>query len=65
MHKLIFILLIMVSYDLAGQTFSPVEIEAWQKRAKNITIIRDHYGVPHIYGKTDADVVFGLMYTQC
>jgi len=27
-------------------------------------IYRDTYGVPHIYGKTDADVVFGLMYAQ-
>ena len=29
-----------------------------------ITIVRDDWGVPHIYGKTDADVVFGLMYAQ-
>ena len=27
---------------------------------KNITIYRDHYGVPHIYGKTDEDVAYGL-----
>jgi acyl-homoserine lactone acylase PvdQ len=30
-----------------------------------VTIIRDKWGVPHIYGKTDADVVFGLMYEEC
>src|SRR5260370_11478132 len=30
----------------------------------SVTIYRDTYGVPHIYGKTDADVVFGLMYAQ-
>ena len=28
------------------------------------TIYRDAYGVPHIYGKTDADAAFGLMYVQ-
>jgi acyl-homoserine lactone acylase PvdQ len=28
-------------------------------------IIRDDFGVPHIYGKTDADAVFGLLYAQC
>jgi penicillin amidase len=28
------------------------------------TIYRDTYGVPHIYGKTDADAAFGLMYAQ-
>jgi acyl-homoserine-lactone acylase len=27
-------------------------------------IIRDDFGVPHIYGKTDADAVFGLLYAQ-
>ena len=32
--------------------------------AKRITIIRDDFGVPHIYGKTDADAVFGLLYAQ-
>jgi len=31
----------------------------------NIEIIRDDFGVPHIYGKTDADAVFGLLYAQC
>ncbi|HEX8029386.1 MAG TPA: penicillin acylase family protein [Vicinamibacterales bacterium] len=40
------------------------ELAAWKQRAANITIIRDDWGVPHIYGKTDADVVFGLMYAQ-
>ncbi len=33
------------------------------KKAESVTIIRD--GVPHIYGKTDADAVFGLLYAQC
>ena len=32
--------------------------------ARTVTIYRDTYGVPHIYGKTDADAVFGLMYAQ-
>lgn len=27
---------------------------------KNIKIIRDKYGVPHIYGKTDEEVAYGL-----
>ncbi|MGJ8733097.1 MAG: acylase [Cellulophaga sp.] len=37
----------------------------WQAHADNTTIIRDTFGVPHIYGKTDADAVFGLLYAQC
>ncbi len=43
---------------------SPEE-QRWQEHAQNTTIIRDDYGVPHIYGKTDADAVFGLLYAQC
>lgn len=27
-------------------------------------IIRDDYGIPHIYGQTDADAVYGMIYAQ-
>ena len=47
----------------AAPTVSP-EVAAWQARADGVTIVRDDWGVPHIYAKTDADVVFGLMYAQ-
>ncbi|RYZ28162.1 MAG: acylase, partial [Chitinophagaceae bacterium] len=36
-----------------------------EEQAARITIIRDSWGIPHVYGKTDADAVFGLMYAQC
>ncbi|MFT4857628.1 MAG: acyl-homoserine-lactone acylase, partial [Planctomycetota bacterium] len=36
-----------------------------ETKAEQVEIIRDDFGVPHIYGKTDADVVFGLLYAQC
>jgi penicillin amidase len=32
--------------------------------ARNVTIYRDSYGVPHIYAATDAGAAFGLMYAQ-
>lgn len=32
--------------------------------ARTVTIVRDTYGVPHIYGPTDASVVFGHAYAQ-
>lgn len=41
------------------------EIEQWKSQAAQVEIIRDDFGVPHIYGKTDADAVFGLLYAQC
>jgi acyl-homoserine-lactone acylase len=34
------------------------------ERASRVEIIRDDFGVPHIYGKTDADAVFGMLYAQ-
>ncbi|MFT4711994.1 MAG: acyl-homoserine lactone acylase PvdQ [Candidatus Azotimanducaceae bacterium] len=40
------------------------ELERLKAIAAQVKIIRDDYGVPHIYGKTDADAVFGLLYAQ-
>ena len=37
----------------------------YEAQSKRVTIHRDQWGIPHIYGKTDADAVFGLMYAQC
>ncbi|UOG76037.1 penicillin acylase family protein [Hymenobacter tibetensis] len=48
-----------------AQAFAPTEIARWQQQAKQVTIVRDKWGVPHVYGKTDADAVFGLLYAQC
>ena len=35
-----------------------------QINPKNIEIVRDQYGVPHIYGKTDAEVAYGLAWAH-
>lgn len=40
------------------------EIKAWEKQSKQVEIVRDQWGVPHVFGKKDADCVFGLMYAQ-
>jgi len=40
------------------------EFERLSARAQRVTIIRDDFGVPHIYAKTDADAVFGMLYAQ-
>src|SRR5687768_10900945 len=58
-------LLLLLPVHLFSQPFSKEEILRWEKQAKNVTIIRDNWGIPHIYGKTDADAVFGLLYAQC
>jgi acyl-homoserine lactone acylase PvdQ len=44
---------------------SSAEILRWKQYSKRTTIYRDFFGVPHIYGKKDADAVFGLLYAQC
>ncbi len=40
------------------------ELARLAARAQAVTIIRDDFGVPHIYAATDADAVFGLLYAQ-
>jgi acyl-homoserine-lactone acylase len=35
-----------------------------QARAARVTIVRDTWGIPHVYGRSDADAVFGLVYAQ-
>lgn len=67
MKKLLVVFALTLSACSAQTASAPAdspELTAWKKRADTITIVRDDWGVPHIYGKTDADVVFGLMYAQ-
>ncbi|HKP80768.1 MAG TPA: penicillin acylase family protein [Pyrinomonadaceae bacterium] len=35
-----------------------------QKLARTVTIYRDIYGVPHVFGRTDESTVFGFAYAQ-
>ncbi len=48
----------------APQAAPDPNLTAWQQRAAGITIVRDSWGIPHVYGKTDADAVFGVIYAQ-
>src|SRR6516164_3900897 len=47
-----------------SQIHAETNAAAWEREARNVTIIRDNWGVPHVYGKTDADAVFGVIYAQ-
>jgi acyl-homoserine-lactone acylase len=40
------------------------EAARWQRESQAVTIVRDNWGIAHIYGPTDADVVFGAAYAQ-
>ena len=59
------LLLFCISFQAIAQKNGAKEIVRLQKLSKQVTIIRDNWGIPHIYGKTDADAVFGLLYAQC
>src|SRR5438552_14066438 len=48
----------------ARQAAADKDVSAWEKQAQGITISRDTWGIPHVYGKTDADAVFGVIYAQ-
>jgi acyl-homoserine lactone acylase PvdQ len=43
---------------------SSPDVSRWERRAHNVTITRDDWGIAHVRGKTDADAVFGLLYAQ-
>jgi acyl-homoserine-lactone acylase len=48
----------------ADNQASPTEKARWAREASRVTIVRDDWGIAHVYGKTDADAVFGMIYAQ-
>jgi acyl-homoserine lactone acylase PvdQ len=47
-----------------AQSGGSADIVRWEREAQNVQIIRDDWGIAHVYGKTDADAVFGMIYAQ-
>lgn len=60
-----FFCLFILPLQILAQSFSPAEIKKMEQQASHVEILRDHFGIPHVYGKTDADAVFGLLFAQC
>ncbi|MFD0798898.1 acylase [Maribacter chungangensis] len=69
MIRIVYLLLalLIISCKAEPKVTVPVDYTTLSlaEKAERVTIIRDDFGVPHIYGKTDADAVFGLLYAQC
>jgi len=65
MIKWITIVFCGLSLSGSGQGISGTERQRCEAESKDVSIVRDKWGIPHIYGKTDAEAVFGLMYTEC
>jgi acyl-homoserine-lactone acylase len=60
-------LLVAAAPAVAAQSPAPAakaELKRWQASAQRVTILRDKWGIPHVFGKSDADAVFGLLYAQ-
>jgi len=62
--KKILILFFLLLGQSAASPHRAAEVDKWQREAQNVTIVRDDWGIAHIYGKSDADAVFGAVYAQ-
>jgi acyl-homoserine-lactone acylase len=40
------------------------DVARWNAQAHRVQITRDDWGIAHVHGKSDADAVFGMLYTQ-
>jgi acyl-homoserine-lactone acylase len=63
MNRLICLALCLMS-AAATVHAGPDERARWQSEARNTKIVRDNWGIAHVYGKSDADAVFGSLYAQ-
>src|ERR1700675_2079726 len=63
MKKLVLALVLAFAPPAPQGTNNP-DVKRWEQQAKNVTIVRDDWGIAHVSGKTDADAVFGMIYAQ-
>src|SRR5512143_3632173 len=64
MRKLLRVLIFVVAASGLCLAQTKDELTRWQRHAANVSIIRDDWGIAHVYAKTDADAVFGAEYAQ-
>ena len=63
MKKLIYILAVGF-FTFPLKSAQTAETDRWEDEARNVTIVRDDWGIAHVYGKSDRDAVFGVEYAQ-
>lgn len=61
--SVIFSILVLTSCAFQGVSIN-ADIDSSAAERYDVTIYRDSWGVPHIFGKTDADAAFGLAYAH-
>jgi acyl-homoserine-lactone acylase len=59
-----FLLVLSALAPLPAPQPDPVELARWEQHARSVTIVRDDWGIAHIHGTSDADAVFGMIYSQ-
>src|ERR1700742_1304235 len=64
MRKFVLSVIVLLSASSWCGAATRDEMARWQQHAGNVTIIRDDWGIAHVYAKTDADAVFGAEYAQ-
>jgi acyl-homoserine-lactone acylase len=62
--KLLLVALLCISAAVHAGGAAASQNQRWQQRAGHVHIIRDNWGIAHIYGESDADAVFGMTYAQ-
>jgi acyl-homoserine-lactone acylase len=53
-----------VAAQAAKAPYGAADVARWKSTAQRVTIMRDKWGIPHVFGKSDADAVFGMLYAQ-
>src|SRR5438270_9635713 len=61
-HRVV-VLAVLSAFSVLAATRDQ-DLARWEQRGRNITIIRDDWGIAHVHGRTDADAVFGMIYAQ-
>src|SRR5229473_3702441 len=67
MKKLISVFVVAIAFAFIPQASVSAqnqELQRWEQQAREVSIIRDDWGIAHVSGKTDADAVFGMIYAQ-
>jgi acyl-homoserine lactone acylase PvdQ len=60
MKLLLLALMCTPAVGLADQA----DVARWRQHAEHVRIVRDTWGIAHVYGRSDADAVFGMIYAQ-
>jgi acyl-homoserine-lactone acylase len=59
-----FVVIMVLVFSSSASVADTSDLPRWQQQAGEVIITRDTWGIPHVYGKTDANAVFGMIYAQ-